>query len=49
MGRANSSWDKLFDSVTEKILSLPDETVPREEASTEKSDQTVEAGDTKSE
>lgn len=27
MGRANSSWDKLFDSVTKKILSLPDETV----------------------
>lgn len=27
MGRANSSWDKLFNSVTRKILCLPDETV----------------------
>lgn len=27
MGRANHSWENLFDSVTKKVLSLPDETV----------------------
>ena len=26
MGRANSSWPRLFDSITQKLLTLPDET-----------------------
>ena len=26
MGRANSSWSTLFESITQKLLTLPDET-----------------------